>query len=82
MPKKIKPVKPEFDPTLLTFLEAFYDLSSCRQIGTGAVGPIPYTAILKWVDYWDVDCPDFYITIVQSLDQIYLAIINKKEGNG
>ena len=77
MPKKSKPRKPKIELDLFCYIEAFYDLSSCRAIGMGAVGQIPYTAILQWVDYWGVDQPELFISIVQSLDHIYLEHVNK-----
>ena len=43
----------------------------------GAVGPIPYTAILEWLTFWDVDDPDIFITMVQSIDNVYLSIVNE-----
>lgn len=74
-----KPVMPVLDVEMISFVEAFQDLNSCRTIGMGSVGPIPYTAILHWIEFWDIDQPDIYISIVQAIDQVYLSIVNEKK---
>ena len=82
MPKQLKPQKPEIDLDTFCYVEAFHDLSTCRTIGMGAVGPIPYTAILHWLEYWQVDEPELFIAIVQSADHVYLSIVNEKKEDG
>jgi hypothetical protein len=40
--------EPELMPGLDIFLQAFWDLSTCRQMGMG-LGPIPWTATREYV---------------------------------
>lgn len=63
-------------------MEAFNDLSTCRQIGMGGAGPIPYDAILRWVSYWGVEQPEMFIAVIQSADQVYLETVNKDSKDG
>lgn len=76
-----KPIRPALDEEMICYVEAFQDLNSCRSLGMGAVGPIPYTAILQWVDFWSVDDADVFISLVQAIDHVYLSIVNEtKDG--
>lgn len=72
------PDPPVMTSTDLWFLEAFYDLSSDRSVGM-AVGPIPYTAIIAYVQYWQYDDQTAYmvIEIVKALDSVYMTIVNQ-----
>ena len=82
MAEIVKPVKPTLDPDMLPYVEAFYDLNSCRSIGMGAVGSIPYTAILHWLEFWDVGDADIFISIVQAIDHVYMSIVNEEAKDG
>ena len=60
-------------------IEAFYELSSTRFIGAmGGVGAIPYTAILDYIYYWelDQDSAELFIEVVKSLDSVYTDHLN------
>ena len=80
MPRAIKPTQPDLDEYHYYFLAAFYDLSTCRPLGMESVGPIPYTAIINWIQFWDIDIDEaeVYIDIILQLDKIYLEHIYKK----
>ena len=73
------PEPPEIDDSEIWFVSAFYDLSSCRSIGMG-VGSIPYTAIIDYIYYWDLDTEigDLLINIVTAMDSVYIEHVNKK----
>ena len=53
------------------FIEAFYELSSCRQIGM-SFGPIPFTAIAEYARMYEVDDFDEFLYIIRLLDNKYL----------
>ena len=72
-----RPPRPVLDINLVSFIEAFDDLNSCRQLGMGFVGNIPYTAILQWVTYWNISQPDRFISVIQSIDRIFVELANK-----
>ena len=80
MPQKIKPVVPDLEEYHYLYLNAFYDLSSCRYLGSESVGPIPYTAIIMWCQYWELDSDesDLYMYIINKLDSIYMGHVYKK----
>lgn len=39
---------------MTTCIRAWHDLGTCRSIGMAA-GPIPWTAIVQWCDFFDLD---------------------------
>lgn len=80
MPQIMRPTKPELDDDCFIFLSAFYDLSTCRAIGGEVIGDIPFTAILKWLEYYRVtrEEADYYLEIIPRLDRLYLKHVYKK----
>lgn len=52
-------------------LQAFWELSTCRPLGFGLVGPIPATAIFAYVDRYRL--PDWTIDAIYSLDSAWLG---------
>lgn len=36
------------------YIRAWHDLATCRGFGM-AVGPIPFTAVLAWADFYELD---------------------------
>ena len=80
MPQVVRPTKPELEDDCFIYLSAFYDLSTCRQIGGEIVGDIPFTAIVKWLEYYNINNEDseFYLDIIPRLDRIYLNHVYKK----
>lgn len=53
------------------YIEAFYELSSCRQIGM-SFGPIPFTAIAEYAKMYEVSDFDEFLYIIRLLDNKYL----------
>lgn len=46
--------EPPLDYAMARCLDAWQDLSTCRPIGM-AVGPIPWTAIVAWCEFHELD---------------------------
>ena len=80
MPQAIKPIRPELEDYQYNYLSAFYDLSTCRPLGMESVGPIPYTAIILWLQFWqiEIDEAEIYIDVISRLDQVYMEHVYKK----
>lgn len=57
------------------YLEAFGDLSTCRIIGFSA-GPIPWTAIIKYIEHEEIKEVDEFIQIIGAMDAAYLEYAN------
>lgn len=49
----------------------FFELSTCRAMGFGGLGPIPATAVWQAVDRYGL--PEWAADAVYSLDAVYLA---------
>lgn len=66
---------------MLFFLEAFFELSTDRQIGMG-VGPIPYTSLECYAQRYDFEGSDFDVfkSIIRSMDELYLSRQKKETG--
>jgi hypothetical protein len=51
--------EPEIEPhEVIAFelcIEAWNDLSAERHLGFGVMGCIPFGALLKWAEFWDLD---------------------------
>lgn len=65
--------KPLIYPIDTFYLRAFYDLSTCRDSGFG-IGPIPWTAIVKYIEFYNLD-PDLaepFIDIIREMDVAYI----------
>lgn len=58
------------------YLEAFKELSSCRSVGM-ALGPIPFTAVVEYVRYYEIEDVDFHY-LIRRLDDHYLLLQSKK----
>jgi hypothetical protein len=65
----------EDEPHLSTWQElafvAWRDLCGERQFGMSA-GPIPWRAIVAWVDRYEVRDAEFFIELVQTIDAEWL----------
>lgn len=60
---------------------AFWELSSCRQLGQGLVGPIPWTAIRLYMDtvgLTDVGECDYFTYLVVAMDAKYREVMTKR----
>jgi len=70
--------QPEIMPGSQFYWDAFGDLGSDRQFGMG-IGPIPYSAIRRYADSWDIVSRDefaFFYGIIRSLDAEYMKLAN------
>lgn len=74
------------NPDLGVYLEAphghFWRLSTCRGIGFGALGPIPWTAVDSYAQTYgfaqnEVDYDDF-VFIIGQLDEEFLRVSRKQ----
>lgn len=76
-------IPPECPDHLLNYLQIFWTLSSCRSMGgMGGAGPIPWTAIDKYAERYEIvddellyDDLMFYIN---AMDQTYLQIMKEE----
>lgn len=66
---KIRADEPERDFAMQTVLRAWADLSTCRPIGM-TVGPIPWTAIVQWAEFHDLDrdAAGILVHVIRQLD--------------
>lgn len=74
IPKTIREA-PRLDGGLTHYWEAFLDLGTCRRYHFGGEGPIPWTAIHQWADWWgfdDVDDRAMFCRIMRRVDNWYL----------
>lgn len=56
------------------YLEAFGELSTCRAIGMD-VGPIPWSAIVQYVDRQRIEADWEFNTVIRSMDSEYLKFV-------
>lgn len=65
---------PNLLPGMEELLEAFWELSTDRQLGL-AVGPIPFSSIVLWLDRhgYDHDAGDELRACFREMDAAYLA---------
>lgn len=67
---------PEISP-FVWYLDAFRELSSCRQIGM-AQGPIPFTAIVEYSRIYKVEDLEEFLYFIRLMDDQYLKLQSKK----
>jgi hypothetical protein len=72
---------PSLERDLILFYEAFWDLHSCRQIGS-AEGPIPWTAIYMYCEQYEMygEQREEVFYHVKKLDGVYLDHVASKAG--
>lgn len=66
------------------YVEAFRELSTCRQSGFGS-SPIPFTAIVEYSKIYEVDDFHEFLDIIRKMDAEYLKLdaqSQKKQSNG
>ena len=65
--------EPEIDPINTFYLQAFYDLSTCRSIGQ-ILGPIPWNIVVQYAEHvgLEIDMTDLFIRVIRSLDKAFL----------
>lgn len=61
---------PTLDDAMGLCIECWQALESCRPLGFGDVGPIPYTAILAWAEFQQLDreLTTMLIDVIHHLD--------------
>lgn len=77
--------RPVLGEGLAFYWGAFLELSSCRPLGFGAVGPIPWTAIRAFAHDRELDDEDadYFVAMIRALDGVYLTHMKpKKDGHG
>lgn len=73
--------RPVLNQWVSEYWEAYHFLGSSRAIHQGGVGPIPLTEIVAYMDaiyLRDVDERLRMITMIQSLDRVYVKHVNDK----
>lgn len=62
--------EPIISPREALYLHAFYDLSTCRAIGFGALGPIPWLMIVIYADRMKLsfDVHRAFVQIIRHMD--------------
>jgi hypothetical protein len=79
LPDRIKNA-PSLNLGLDLFYLAFLELNSCRALGYGSEGPVPWLAIKDFCAFYNIvdeQCEDLFFH-VQRLDQAYLEFRNRK----
>lgn len=65
--------EPDLEPLERFFLDAFWDLSTCRALGM-VIGPIPTTAMREYADRYQLDWENSrdFVTILREMDAGFL----------
>lgn len=62
------------------YTEAFKELDTCRNSGFG-VTPIPFLAIVEYAKMYEVDDFEEFLFIIRSMDNKFVELSGKKDGN-
>lgn len=56
------------------YLRCFWDLSTCRALGFGVAGPIPYSAMreMAYDEELDDETRRIFITTMREMDKVFL----------
>ena len=56
------------------WFDAFWKLSTCRGIGPGGAGPIPWTAVVAYARQQQLDGPltEFLVEAISAMDGVWL----------
>lgn len=75
---------PDLDPELVPVWQTFWDLDTCRPLGFGGFGPIPWTALLVHQQRWgyDQDVFDYLWDLLRAMDATYLEHTSKRRTGG
>ena len=69
---------PAPDMVMLGFwIDAWRELYSCRQIGSG-LGPIPFTAIVEYAKVYEIEDFEEFLFMIRIMDNTYLNLREKK----
>lgn len=60
------------------YIDAFEELSTCRQMGVGPV-PIPFTAIQQYCTIYDIEDRDEFTYLIRAMDNALLKLQRSKE---
>lgn len=60
------------------YIEAFYELSTCRSVGMG-VGPIPFTSVLEYSRIYDVGDFEEFLYLIRRMDSRYLELERSRQ---
>lgn len=54
-------------------MKAFWDLSTCRQVGMG-LGPIPWDSMVRYAQFYGLedDVAEAFVYIIRAMDIVYL----------
>ncbi|WP_371346465.1 hypothetical protein [Ancylobacter sp. IITR112] len=78
--------KPALTENLLPVWNAFWALSTDRQIGFGGVGPIQFSSVDRYAIRYGIDGIDEFdrfTSLIRAMDSAFLEQINRKrEGAG
>lgn len=72
--------KPELDPVDMFYINAFYDLNTCRQSNGQALGPIPWSDIYQYSLFSGLDNENtrVFIRIIGVMDASFLKRMYEK----
>lgn len=77
---------PEIEPQDEWFIGTFWELSTERQLGFGAPGPIPVSAIRRYAleHEFDQDVTDFLVLVIRTMDEKHHEWVasQKRDGGG
>jgi hypothetical protein len=87
--RKVEPPKWFFDkPELLPgqefYIDSFDQLTSCRQLVSGAVGRIPWTALVEYAEVYGLSWPDLLLFqyILSQMDTYYIEWVHNEIKSG
>lgn len=69
--------EPEMYADLSWVWDAFHALSGSRQMGYGAVGPVPFEAIDRYAVRYNVEDFEYFHALIAAMDGAYLKHVNK-----
>jgi len=76
--------RPDLLPGQEFYLTAFDRLTTCRPIGQGAIGRIPWTATVKYGEVYEMGYEEFltFQYLMERLDTVYIQWVQKKADEG
>lgn len=69
-------LEPDLGPFVI-YLEAFYELSSCRNTGLG-MGPIPFTSIVQYFKIYRIGSFEEFLYLMRRMDIELLKLDREK----
>ena len=77
------PEEPYLNPNYTWLIMSFHDLSTDRAVGMG-IGPIPYSSIIRFIAFWDLDqeSAELLIEVVKTMDSLYMDHVNDDKSKG